>query len=83
MEPNVITICTIQSVIKMQDRLANAEVLMVDEVHDFTSKLSQLTFRACEKAYMRLGFSATPYKLSDVHKYTIMYAYFILSSYYP
>lgn len=71
-EPNTITICTIQSAEKMNDRLDRAKVLMVDEVHDFTSALSQYILNGCINAYMRIGFSATPFKISDVHKHSII-----------
>lgn len=71
-EPSMVTICTIQSIYSMTALLDKARVLMVDEVHDFTSDKSQLTMHDCPNAYMRLGFSATPFK-SDVHRHTVMY----------
>eukprot|EP00026_Physarum_polycephalum_P004113 Phypoly_transcript_04130.p1 GENE.Phypoly_transcript_04130~~Phypoly_transcript_04130.p1 ORF type:complete len:649 (+),score=96.52 Phypoly_transcript_04130:273-2219(+) len=73
-EPNTITICTIQTLQKnkaKQQVLAEARVLMVDEVHEYATKLSRDTFNAFPKAYMRLGFSATPFKRPD-HKHVLM-----------
>jgi hypothetical protein len=74
-EPNTITICTIQTLQRNKlklDLLGTARVLMVDEVHEYATKLSRDTFNEFPNAYMRLGFSATPFKHIE-HKHVLMY----------
>eukprot|EP01132_Coremiostelium_polycephalum_P000458 gene458-579_t len=69
---NTVTISTIQSVKKIEDFCRNAKVLLVDEVHQFTTPFAKKAFDFFENAYSRFGFSATPFKLDDpVHNHTI------------
>jgi len=57
-----IMLCTVQSIEKILDsHLDVAEVLLVDEVHEFSKgKLTLAAINAFPKAIYRLGFTATP-----------------------
>ena len=57
-----IMLCTVQSVEKILDtHLEEAEVLMVDECHEFgNGKTTLAALRSFPKALYRLGFTATP-----------------------
>ena len=55
-------LCTVQSIEKILDtHLEEAEVLMVDECHEFSNgKTTLAALRAFPKALYRIGFTATP-----------------------
>ena len=55
-------LCTVQSIEKILDtHLKEAEVLMVDECHEFANgKTTLAAIRAFHKAQYRIGFTATP-----------------------
>jgi superfamily II DNA or RNA helicase len=57
-----IMLCTVQSIEKILDtHLAETEVLMVDECHEFANgKTTLAALRAFPKARYRIGFTATP-----------------------
>jgi len=57
-----IMLCTVQSIEKILDtHLEEAEVLMVDECHEFANgKTTLAALKAFPKALYRLGFTATP-----------------------
>ena len=57
-----IMLCTVQSIEKILDtHLEEAEVLMVDECHEFANgKTTLAALRAFPKALYRIGFTATP-----------------------
>ncbi|KAF2069811.1 hypothetical protein CYY_008871 [Polysphondylium violaceum] len=69
---NTVTISTLQSVKKIQEHCLKAKVLLVDEVHEFSSPTAKKAFTFFDNAYSRFGFSATPFKSDDpVHNHTI------------
>ena len=57
-----VMLCTVQSIEKILDtHLEEAEVLMVDECHEFANgKTTLAALRAFPKALYRIGFTATP-----------------------
>jgi len=57
-----IMLCTVQSIEKILDtHLEEAEVLMVDECHEFPNgKITLPAIESFPKAFFRLGFTATP-----------------------
>jgi superfamily II DNA or RNA helicase len=50
---------------KLGHLIPQTKALIVDEVHEFTSKKSIELFEQMENAIYRLGFSATPFKHDD------------------
>ena len=53
-------LCTVQSIEKILDTHLDAEVLMIDEVHEFASgKRTVAAIQGFENASYRLGFTAT------------------------
>jgi superfamily II DNA or RNA helicase len=71
-EPSHITVATFQSLHKISDLIPATKVLILDEVHEFTSKLSIETLKKFENTLFRWGFSATPFKSDDpTHNYKL------------
>jgi len=66
-----VTISTIQSFHKLSALVPLIEVLLVDEVHQFTSALSVKAFKELSRAVIRLGFSATPWCPDAVRNYQL------------
>lgn len=79
-EPNIITCATVhvdtfKSLHKMK-LLSKYRVLLVDEVHDCVSKVPDRYYKKMERAIVRIGFSATPFrydgkKIDGEHKYKV------------
>lgn len=67
-----IMLCTVQSVERILDtHLEEAEVLMVDECHEFSNgKTTLAALRSFPKAVYRLGFTATP-PSEDIPRYNL------------
>ncbi|MDP2436117.1 MAG: DEAD/DEAH box helicase family protein [archaeon] len=67
-----VTVATIQSIKKIAKAVVHADVLLVDEVHGFSSTLSKKQLEGFHKTAFRLGFSATPLKVGDdIHNYRL------------
>jgi superfamily II DNA or RNA helicase len=67
-----VLISTIQSIKKIEKAVARADVLLVDEVHGFSSTLSRKALEGFKNTSFRLGLSATPFKIGDdVHNYRL------------
>lgn len=64
-EPAQITICTAQSVDKLEDILPDIKAVIIDEVHQFSSAGSVKLIKKLHGAVLKLGFSATPWKAED------------------
>lgn len=80
-EPNTVTCSTIQSAHRIQDQIAAARCLIVDECHEFSSTNSVKVLKQFKNtvydwlflllsvihvnASYRLGFSATPWRVDD------------------
>jgi superfamily II DNA or RNA helicase len=60
--PNVITVASVQSVAKIEKVLPKIKVLIVDEIHDMMSKLPKAVYRRLKEADVRVAVSATPFK---------------------
>ena len=60
--PNIITVATVQSVAKMEKALPKVKVLIVDEIHDMMSTLPKAVYRRLKGADVRVAVSATPFK---------------------
>jgi superfamily II DNA or RNA helicase len=67
-----IMLCTVQSIERILDtHLEEAEVLMVDECHEFSNgKTTLAALRSFPKAVYRLGFTATP-PSEDIPRYNL------------
>ena len=63
--PGHITICTAQSLHKVQDLIPEIKAIIIDEVHQFSSSGSVKILKQFKNATMKLGFSATPWKIDD------------------
>jgi superfamily II DNA or RNA helicase len=60
--PNVITVASVQSVSKIEKLLPHIRVLIVDEIHDMMSKLPIAVYKRLKSADVRVAVSATPFK---------------------
>lgn len=60
--PNVITVASVQSVSKIEKLLPKIKVLIVDEIHDMMSTLPKAVYRRLKQADVRVAVSATPFK---------------------
>lgn len=72
--PNIITVSTFQSVHKIEKFLPKYKVLLVDEIHDATSKIPKIVYKKTKLADIRIGISATPFKFGgkdNVQKFTV------------
>lgn len=77
-EPNFITCATVHSETfkNLSSLLPKFKVLMVDEVHECVSKVPDEAYKKMHRAYVRVGFSATPFrynkkKIDEEHKLTV------------
>lgn len=61
---------SLKSIHKINYLIPQTEVLIIDEVHQFTSKQSIAVMKSFENAVIRLGFSATPWKEGDDEQVT-------------
>jgi superfamily II DNA or RNA helicase len=60
----------------LEKLLSKFKVLLVDEIHDCMSEVPLAAYKKMSRAYIRVGFSATPFKwnkkkIDDVHKWTV------------
>jgi superfamily II DNA or RNA helicase len=60
--PNIITVASVQSVAKMEKVLPKIKVLVVDEIHDMMSSLPKAVYRRLKQCDVRVAVSATPFK---------------------
>lgn len=77
-EPNFVMCATVHkdTLMSLKDLLPKFKVLLVDEVHDCMSDVPIWAYKRMEKASIRIGFSATPFKwhkkkINQVHKYNV------------
>lgn len=73
-DPNTVTVATVQSAHHLGDKLKDIKVLIVDEVHEMVSAQSKEIYKQLKSASMRIGLSATPFKYGEsdkVHKYLV------------
>ena len=61
-DPNVVTIASVQSIAKIEKLLPKIKVLIVDEIHDMMSSLPKAVYRRLKSADIRVAVSATPFK---------------------
>jgi hypothetical protein len=64
-EPAHVTICTAGSIEKLNYLIPEIKAVIIDEVHQFSSSASVKMMKRFDKAVMKLGFSATPWKDDD------------------
>ena len=72
--PNVITVASVQSIKKIEKLLPKIKVLIVDEIHDMMSKLPKAVYRRMRQADIRVAVSATPFKFGgkdNVQKFQV------------
>lgn len=67
-EPNIITVASIQSVMKMEKVLPKIKCLIVDEIHDMMSKTPIAVYKKLKGADIRIAISATPFKFGERDK---------------
>lgn len=71
-EPNLITCATVQSIHKIKPLVEGTKVLILDEVHEWTTTESIKHLQSFKNAVYRLGFSATPFKQKNyIHNYRL------------
>ena len=73
-EPNVITVASVQSVPKLEKLLPKIKVLIVDEIHDMMSAGPKSVYKKLKQADIRVALSATPFKFGEkdkVQKYNV------------
>lgn len=74
LEPNIITVASVQSVSKIEKMLPKIKVLIVDEIHDMMSKLPKAVYRRLKNTDVRVAVSATPFKFGgkdNVQKFSV------------
>lgn len=74
LEPNTITVASVQSVSKIEKMLPKIKVLIVDEIHDMMSKLPKAVYRRLKNTDVRVAVSATPFKFGgkdNVQKFSV------------
>ena len=72
--PDLVTVATVQSAHHLGDKLKDIKVLIVDEVHEMVSQQSKDVYKLLKNASMRIGLSATPFKHGEtdkVHKFLV------------
>lgn len=67
-EPNIVTVASVQSVIKMERALPKVRVLIVDEIHDMMSQTPMSVYKKMKGAGVRIAVSATPFKFGEKDK---------------
>jgi superfamily II DNA or RNA helicase len=60
--PNIITVASVQSISKIEKVLPKIKVLIVDEIHDMMSKSPKSVYRQLKQCDVRIAVSATPFK---------------------
>ena len=60
--PNIITVASVQSIGKIEKLLPKIKVLIVDEIHDMMSNLPKAVYKRLKSADIRVAVSATPFK---------------------
>lgn len=66
--PNMITVASVQSVSKMEKVLSKIKVVIVDEIHDMMSALPKAVYRRLKNCDIRVALSATPFKFGEKDK---------------
>lgn len=72
--PNLVTVATVQSISKIESLLPKIKVLIVDEIHEMLSSKSKAVYRKLRNADVRVAVSATPFKFGgkdSVQKYYV------------
>jgi superfamily II DNA or RNA helicase len=72
--PNIVTVASVQSISKMEKALPKIKVLIVDEIHDMMSTLPKAVYRRLKSADVRVAVSATPFKFGgsdNVQKFSV------------
>lgn len=72
--PQLITIATVQSIKKIEKLLPKYKVLIVDEIHLMMSDSTKSIYRKMKNCSVRVGVSATPFKFGEkdlVQKYFV------------
>jgi superfamily II DNA or RNA helicase len=67
-EPNIITVASVQSVAKMERALPKIRALIVDEIHDMMSQTPISVYKKLKGAGVRIAVSATPFKFGEKDK---------------
>jgi superfamily II DNA or RNA helicase len=67
-EPNMITCSTWQSAKHIEKLLPKIKVLIVDEVHEMTSKGPRKIYNKLSNCVVRVGLSGTPFKFGETDK---------------
>ena len=67
-EPNIITVASVQSVAKMERALPKVRALIVDEIHDMMSQTPMSVYKKLKGAGVRIAVSATPFKFGEKDK---------------
>ena len=73
-EPNMFTCATVQSIKKIEKVLPKIKALIVDEIHEMTSKGPKKAYNKMKDCSVRIAVSATPFKFGGqdkVQKYTV------------
>jgi superfamily II DNA or RNA helicase len=73
-EPNFITVATVQSLEKIKNLIPKFKCLIVDEIHDMMSDQPKIIYKAMKSACVRIAMSATPFKYGGkdkVQKYMV------------
>ncbi len=63
--PDMVTVATVQSITKMAKLLPKIKVVIVDEIHDMMSKMPKAVYRSLPACCVRVGLSATPFKFGE------------------
>ncbi len=67
-EPNIVTVASVQSVKKIEKALGKFKVLIVDEIHDMMSKTPIEVYKKMRGTSVRIAISATPFKFGEKDK---------------
>eukprot|EP01126_Amoeba_proteus_P038761 TRINITY_DN4056_c0_g1_i8.p1 TRINITY_DN4056_c0_g1~~TRINITY_DN4056_c0_g1_i8.p1 ORF type:complete len:187 (+),score=38.11 TRINITY_DN4056_c0_g1_i8:328-888(+) len=81
--PSHVIISTVQSVNKLKSIFDKVKVLILDEVHQFSSTGSVKTLKLFPNLLMKLGFSATPWKVDDDVNYFSLLLHFLFCFCFP
>ena len=68
MEPSMITCATVQSLHKIEKLLPKIRALVVDEIHEMTSKIPLKFYNKMKMCSVRVAVSATPFKFGEKDK---------------
>ena len=64
-KPGIVTVANVDSIHKVASLLPYFKVLVVDEVHLMMSKIPKAAYKRMERASVRVGLSATPFKFGE------------------